>query len=384
MESGMSPDEMKQSIVDILEPFFYNQDILTEMALSALVPEAVNFAKLQNDDWAYDMFQHCLNVHHSAYIRSSDASLAACAFWEEPIWHGLSTYWNVFRLEVPKDDLELEVFTFEIFRNIGALLESSSQPLLRALLHQIRIRDAIVDTDARLTTMTFGSVVTELMNTSGFADLFVPPPWNVPLNQWRNIAQHHSISVMDNIIVCKYGNEPHIHEIRLTRDDVVAVAHRLFNVYNALRTARSIYLVDNIRAAQNLLPHVTLRPEMNILNFASIMATQGFEVIDIALTDDEALAILKDVTDLDPNTRRIHASQYTYQLWVHTNKPRLKIEYREKDNTRSLLATAWAEDCERINRAELEFGQLASLTEFHDLKSGVTIPKANTPYQSAE
>lgn len=379
MESGMSPDEMKQSIVGVLEPFFHNQDILAEMALGALVSEAVNVAKLQNDDWAYDMFQHCLDVHRAAYSKSNDASLAASASWEEAIWHGLSTYWCAFHLEVPKDNLELDVFTFEAFRNIGALIESSIQPLLRALLHQIRIRDGIADADARLTKMDLGVVVNELIRTSGFADLFVPPPWNVQLNQWRNIAQHHSASVEDTVIVCKYGNEPRIREIRLTRDDLAAVAYRLFGIFDALKTARTLFLVDNIRAARHFLPNLALRPEMSILNFASIVATQGFEVVDMAVTDDEALAILKDVTDRDPYARRIHASQYVYQLWVHTKKPRLKIEYREKDNTRSLLAIAWAEDCERIDRAELEFGQLANLTELRDLKSGVTIPNANAP-----
>lgn len=378
-EMGMAPDEIKQAVIQELSPFFRNQDILLELALPSLVPEAVNLAKLEADPWAFGMFQHCLDVHRSAQVVAGEDSLRACASGEPAAQQGLSEYWNAFNLEVPKDDLALEEFRYEIFRNIGSLIEASMQPLLRELLNQVRLRDRPADPTDAVDTMDLGNVVAQLIDTSGFPELFAPPPWHVRLNQWRNMAQHHSSFVEGDIVVCRYGRTPSLRELRLSRSELMEVAYKTFAVYGAMKTAKSIFLVDNIRAAEKFMPNIDVRPEQNVLNFASIVETQGFEVIDLRLDEEEASVILRDVSNLDPSQRRFHASQYVYQLWVHMNRPRVTVEYQEKDGTRSLLTTAWAQDCQRIERGEIAACELANLTEIVDLKTGVRIPKTVKP-----
>ncbi len=378
-EMGIPPEEMKEAVIQTLSPFFRNQDIVVKLALSSLVPEAVNLAKLGNDPWAFGMFQQSLDVHRSAQAAAGEDSLRSCASWEPAASRGLSEYWNAFHLEVPKDDLALEEFRYEVFRNIGSLIEASIQPLLRELLSQVRLRDGATDPNTELGAMDLGDAVAQLIRTTGFPELFAPPPWRVRLNQWRNIAQHHSSSTEGNIIVCRYGRAPRVRELRLSRSELLEATHRIFSVFLAMNTAKNIFLVDNIRAARTFLPNIDIRPEAYVLNFASIVATQGFEIIDLRLGDEEAFVNLRDVSNLDPAQRRFHASQYVYQLWVHTNRPRVTVEYQEKDGTRSLLTTAWAQDCQRIDRSEIELHELANFTEMVDLKTGVRIPRGARP-----
>ena len=124
----------------------------------------------------------------------------------------------------------------------------------------------------------------------------------------------------------------------------------------ALKLARTIFFVDNLEKMKSFISEgeSDLRAEQVILNFVSAVATQGFEVIDINLTDQSAIAILQDVTDQDPKRRRFHASQMVYQLWNSTERSRVTIEYRKKDGSRSLISTAMGEDCERLTHGNID------------------------------
>jgi len=383
VEAGLSLAEIKESVIQTLSPFFQNQDVLLELALGALVPEAVNVAWLQNEPWAFQMFEQCLKVHRLAHDVAGEDSLRACALWEPATRQGLSEFWSAYHLEVPKDDLALEEFKFEIFRNLGSLIEGTMHPLLRELLHQIRLRDSALHPSAELDTMTLGEVVADLIDTSGFPDLFEPPPWHVRLNQWRNIAQHHSSRIEGNTIICLYGRAPRIRELRITRSELLGATQRIYGAYRAIGTAKNLFLVDNIRVAWDFLPDPNGRPEMYIVNFASAVATQGFEVAEIKLSEEEAAVVLRDVSDLDPQSRRFHASQLAYQLWVHTGRPCVKVEYHEKNGTPNFLTTAWSEDCQKIEQGEIEFGELANLTEMVDLKTGAKVSRGVKPPDQA-
>src|SRR5688572_4841461 len=92
-EQGISPDEIKQSIIDLLSPYFTNQTILNEFAITVLVPEAVNLAKIENDAWAKTMFTNVLNDYRQALASDKSACFESFAKWESSIQHGLSEYW---------------------------------------------------------------------------------------------------------------------------------------------------------------------------------------------------------------------------------------------------------------------------------------------------
>ncbi len=157
------------------------------------------------------------------------------------------------------------------------------------------------------------------------------------------------------------------------------VTGSIYKAFEALKLARTIFCVDNIEKIKAFIlkndPH--LRIEQEILAFACAVATQGFEVISISLTDEAAIAILQDVTDQDPNERRFHASQLVYQLWNSTERSRVTIEYREKDGTRRLISTVLGEDCERLTQGNIDLEKFVKRTEFNDLKLGKKIPADN-------
>ncbi len=205
LEAGFTPAEVKESIIATLHPHFKNQNILEELAISTLVPEAINLTRLQQHRWAFNMYHKCLDIYHSAYAADSSESLKSCASWEKDIQKGLSQYWSAFQLQSSLSALELEEFAFESFRAIGMLLEANIKPHLNDLLNQVRIIKQRPDPRANLSKMSLGDVIEELINSSDLSELLAPPPWHIRLNQWRNIAQHHSFYIESDTVICQYG-----------------------------------------------------------------------------------------------------------------------------------------------------------------------------------
>lgn len=376
VEAGLSTAEIKKGVIETLEPYFQNHEVL-ELAIPELVPEAVSLVKLQEDSWALKSFKQCLETRRLAQAIAGEESLRDCALWEPTVLKGLSNYWSALHLEVPKSELSIEEFTYEAFRNIGTIIEGPMQPYLRELLHQVRLVRRISKPATGLNSMDLGDVVAELVGKTHTSDIFKPPPWGVRLNQWRNIAQHLTFQVEDEIIVCWYGKETNIKEIRLSRNELWVALQKIYAVFCALKLSRTIFFIDNVKVIEKFLPDLNFPPESEILSFASSAAVQGFEVVDVQLNKEQATAILLDVSDLDPNDRKFHASQFAYLLWACTNRPCATVEYREKNGTRSLITTAWAKDCERISRGEIKFCELANLVELIDLKTGVKVSPSN-------
>jgi hypothetical protein len=380
-EMGMSPERIKHTVVETLQPFFENQRIVAELAVPALVGEAVNAWVLERDPWALNLCRECVELHRRAQHVAGDESLRACAIWEPAICHGLREHWSAFHLQVPLDNLAIEEFRYAVLDNIGATIEAALNPHLRELLHQIRLRDGLASADLRLGAMTLGEVVAELADTSGLPELVAPPPWGVRLNHWRNIAKHHSSRIDGDTIVCWYGGKARLKEVRLTRDELHALAVRVLSLFRAVKLARTIFFVDNVENARTFLPDVDIPLEAELLNFSAAAASQGFEVMDARLTEQEASVTVRDVSDSDPEVRRFHAMQFVYPLWLHTGRARVVVEYQEKDGTPSLVTTAWAEDLDRIARGELAFSELANLTQLADLKTGHTARRPRTDAQ---
>jgi len=359
-EQGMSPAEIKQWIIDLLSPHFTNQSVLNELAIGVLVPEAVNVAKIDNDAWAKVMFMNVLNEYRQAMTSDKNACFEGSAKWESKIQHGISEYWSGFHLEVDKGELPLGEFKYEAFRNIGMIIEASLQPLLKELLLQVRIRRGKANPGTGLDTLDLGLVVGELFDTSGYHELFAPPPWGIRLNQWRNMAQHHKTRVENDVIIGIYGKGSHEQEVRFRRDEFLAALKRIYIVFSVIKTARSIFLVDNISEYKLRLKDVDMRADAKILHLASSVATQGFELIDISIEKESVTAVVKDVTDSPAKERMLHASQFVYTVWGHFPADEIIVQYLDGTGDLILTTTGKGSDCDEVCHKVVPFEELAN------------------------
>ena len=376
IESGLKPEEVKEAVVESLEPYFDNKDILERFAIEALVPESINLLKLQKDNWFFGMFEKCLATYRSAKSKDPQSCLESYALWQPQIIQSLSKYWSILYLEweVDKGNLEIEEFLHECLRNIGDIIEGLIKPYLKALLHQIRIANGIETVLGYIDSLSLGKIVNDLSQESGYGDLFMPPPWNITLNHWRNIAYHHTAKIENSEIICWYGKTPNIKKIRLSRSELLPLVQTAFDVYRAIRLAHTLFSMDNLKEINRFSPTIEVRDDAEFPNFATALASQGFEIVEFKKSIDETKLVVQDVSNLNPDQHRVHASHFLFPLWLFTKSKQMTVEYREKDNIPNLLISVNSTICEKIYNQELEPLALARMMKMVDLKTNKVVP----------
>ena len=376
-KAGMTPDEVKNDVIHAFSPYFENQEILEDQAIKTLIPEMIEFSMILKDGFALKLFEFALKAHHGAKRQNRESCFVSYLDWIIPKREALSKYWSQVHLEIDKTDLGLEEFAHECLRNIGGVIEGSIKPYSNELLQQIRIFQGTPMTFSEIDRMDLGVVFDELIKFSYPSNFFVVE--NIRLNQWRNIAQHVSVIFKDEQIVCTYGRPENRKQIALNRKTLYAVTQKVFMTLRCLKLASTIFGLDNASEMHSmgltLSEQIEIRPEAEILNLVAAIASQGFEVIDLQFDRNNAKLVIQDVTKLEPNVRRIHASQFVEVLWMHTSSASVSVDYLELGGIPSLRVVASAELLERAHKDSEPLKILAAEIEMIDLKSNTSIPK---------
>lgn len=362
---GYTPEQLKDACTRMLVRVLEDASAVDELRRDHLIAEAINLGRIFEDPWATDNFWFCLDLHRRANLLNSETSIAECARWDMAIGRGLTHFWSAVQLEQPKGDLALEDFAAEAFRNIGSLLEATTQPLLRELLGQLRLTRG--KTTENIAQLDFGVVVSELESTSGAKDLFAPKPWGVSLSQWRNIAQHHSFEVEDEVVKVRYGKGERTREVDLSREDLWSLLRLIFRIQFLIKSARTIFVLDHRRSFRDQATAVEERPDTLAFGFATVMASQGFEVILFEVQSERARAVVRDVTEMHPYIRQFHASQLVQNLWAATGATECELEYQQRDGTPTLITIASAVDCDAVGKELIDIGEFGRRVTFKPL-----------------
>jgi hypothetical protein len=362
-QQGLTPDEVKARILAILQPHFQNPSVLTEVPIEALGHEAVAIGHIQADPWSASMLAGVLSEYRAALAEDQRKSIEAVEDWDEQIERSTSEFFSLYVMEVDKAELQLDELRLEVLRSVGGLVEACIQPHLKALLSQVRIRRRRKAEIAALLSLKLGEAVEELHQTLLVPTLVAPPPWNLKLHVWRNVAQHHSAKIQNGRIVCDYKVGRDRHQIELTRENFIRVARTIQQVLSIVRVARTIFVYDNAAKLKDLHPN-ELRSEISFFEFAVGIATQGFDVLGIEVSDDAVHLRVQDVTDGDARRRGVHASQFLVGTWMHFRKPVVRVTYIDRGGLRGLTAEVTGSDCEDIADDRVPFETLASRVRF--------------------
>jgi len=360
-EAGYSIEQIRASVHQTLEPEFKNPAVLQRYGIDLLTVEATNISKVKLQPETYALYAACIEVHTSLLLRDPDRCAKICSYWEQEIGAGLHLYWNSARFEVDKSGLPLDEFAFEVLRNIGSLLEATMQPYLRELLHLSLQGDSVSQTKEAIAALDFGGVVTRL-EAGRLGNLLRPKPFDIALNQWRNIAQHFAVKIDGTAIVCTYGRGGR-HTVTFNRSELWNALASLMAMHLAIRTAHTIFFLDHGDALAVHCKGYARKDSDLQFQFLVGAASQGFEVTDLSVTPECSAAHFQDVTGGEATPRGIHASQFVVNLWEATRSALLKITYSTKAGVTHLWAQALAEDCERVAKGEKDMRYLAKVVK---------------------
>lgn len=359
-EEGVDSATLLEDCRDLLRSQFQHGDYVAQLPHDIVLGQAVNLGHVLAGPDTKALFERCLSIHREAFAEDASKCIAACAEGEPAIRHALSRYWTLFQLHRPNTDLELEEFAVAVLGQIGDLIEGILQHYLRELFDQSRIGRRLAPASVSL-----GEMVGQL-SVAHLGDALAPAPFAVPINQWRNIAQHHDYVVSAEEIVASYRRTKPT-EVRLTRASLTTLHHVIYGIFNAVKTAHDVFFYDNWReVSERVAPDVVdprvSRRDAAAFHFALAAASQGFEVIAYEERDKQVRATLKDVTADDPERRQLHASQFVYVLWSHTKAASTQVDYVDRDGRCRLRTIASNEDCEVAGD---DFGELARRVTFY-------------------
>lgn len=362
IRQGHTPDEIHKLVLRTLRPHFSNQTYLEHYALSILVPHAINVLRIQKRPTAFGVFQRCIAIYRKAHRTDAKATRqASTEFWPDTMY-GVSELWSTSNLERPASDFPIHEFKAEVFRLIGALIEASMQPFLRALVAQVRIFQKKSWDATKIRDLSLGNLVDELSTTARIPDLVVPPPWGVKLSQWRNIAQHHLARIEGEKIVLSAEAAKTQAEVRLSRADALAVCRELVALFTAVKSATDIVVADLTQAAPCLDVEHGVCEEAVLLHFSSAISTQGFELLDLVIDDVGVRADFGDLMSEAPVRRVAHASQLLMLLFGMVPRPNVEIRYFDHTGQLCASMTARGPDFEAASRGLLTKQQLAART----------------------
>lgn len=355
--NGVPPAQVKAGIVAMLSPYVHDASLLEELALEHLAPEALRFLQIRQDEWAVKTFESVRSIYEASAQRSEDDCFDVFSQWQSDVSKGTSGFWSLYHLRDRSTHLPAEDWVYERFRTIGSFIEGAVQPLLRELLGHVRItRGRHGRGDIR--ELDFGQVVGELHDTTSNPGAFAPPPWNVRLSQWRNVAQHHSFQLEDGQVQVQYGKAPNIQRQTLSRDDMHLLTVRVAGLFNAASSARAFFVLNNHDRFFSSVPKLEVRSEIPLVHLATALSTQGFQLVDLNLNDDEVVAVIADPVGGDELKRAAHVSQFLYAVWRHFPRDHVRIRYRAHDQRRFVL-TASGDVCASIGSGEAPLEELA-------------------------
>ena len=341
------------------------------MAVNVLIPDVIEYSRIYNLEVPINALKYSHEVHYRALQASEELSLETCAMWLLRINTSLSIIWSQYLLKIDQSDLDIYEFMHEVLRNIGSLLEGYLKPFLQELLQQSRIVRRKDSSKETIKKLTFGDVVNELDQLSNYENLF--SSHNIRINQWRNIAYHHDARIENGKIVCTLRDKT---KRVFTKEEFIHAAKELMNISSGFKLAYYFFLRDNLSKmiSLNCLPEIKLRNGQYALNIVSGMASQGFKVIELTEYDQKIKLVIQDITNNEPDNRRIHTTQFVFVLWNNSNKTKSTVvEYWEKDGTPNFRTSASIDLLIRVENEDLSIPAVFELLELEDLRRNVKI-----------
>jgi hypothetical protein len=368
-ELGWDSNRIKSLIVDTLDPYFEDKEFLREKAIDSLSAEAANVGKIGQDVKAEKWLRQLLEIHRQARNASAELCFETIGHWDQAIAHGRDEFWSAALMERDLLTLPLDDFKFEVFRTIGTVIEACLQPLLKALLAQVRISRGDLHPNKNLADIELGKVVDELFAKLPDQEIVAPAPWKIRLNQWRNMAQHHKTHVRGDKIIGVYGVGTKQTEVTLTRDEVLEFAARLNFVLSVVRGSRAIFAFDNLQKVEPHFKETYEREDARVFHLAAPFATQGFKIERLEIIERNVQVRISDQIGGDIQRRTAHCSQLVYPIWLHFPYDAIEIEFVDSVGKPRVLITASGVDLARAKEQPEPWEVLASAVKFYRPKS---------------
>ncbi|WP_303917897.1 hypothetical protein [Draconibacterium sediminis] len=342
---GLTPDDIKASIIHSFSPYFTNQDNLQKHAISDLTSNWLAYLSVYKE-YPEDLkfIDSLLLIFNEAKNQSIDKTIESYAQWMPEFTQSLSRFWSLHNNQMKLNSLGIEDFLAETMHMIGQTIEGLSKSFIKLILQLNRIRRNKDYSFSEIKGKDLGVAIDELINTSDLSDLLILQPNDIRLNQWRNIAYHHNTKIVDKEIICWYNKSGETLEFNISRFQLTQVLKRVLLIFKLIRISETVFAFDNLDKVKLELnkidnKYINIRDDARVLDVYSLLESQGFKTVELTTSDRKSKLVVQDLEPYGDFTKRaIHSSQFLYELWLYSESEHLTVEYRLFNGTKFLTS----------------------------------------------
>jgi hypothetical protein len=339
---GTDPEEIKSLIVGVLVKYFQHPEALQRAVTNSEILSAFEFEVRYHYEPDFTLgimevlecYRNALRTDAFHTLGIFIASLTEASEKENQMW--------TVRNNSPSEDVD-DVYDYVAshMRHIGDTLETGTKYIIYELYALIRLaKNKSIDYEA-IKRSDFGVILNNILDYGNFVSILKTTPNNVKLSDWRNIAYHHSYHINNNLVICTYGKSR--KQFELTINEFGSYCHKIARASNILNIARCFFAFDNLDDLISLKPtnssQITFRKPLLIEHLRISAMSQGFKIVNLEETDDVIAVSLLDLKNDDLldekeiQKRKIHSSQFLYNIWCVFNKKRIVVIYCNKKGT---------------------------------------------------
>ncbi len=331
-EKGLKQKEIEQFIIDKFKPFLKNKSILRVQMLAYLPQYIDSLLYVLSDNVNKQLFESCLEVFWKAKMEDSINCYNSYQYWQDDVIAATSKIISLITLDQDRSQMNLHEFSEDVFTKIGKIIEACIQPYLRILVYLEEIINKRKPSKLDINKLDLGELVNKLIKYKVINKILIPHPWNLKLNDWRNIPKHDKYSVKDNKILCRYKKPPKEKKISLLKPELWYLFLSINDIFCILRLAHSLFFLDNVDEIQPYWKNKQLREESAILEQISLFNMFGFSIEKYSIENDKAKFNLKDETVLKPKMRLKHLLFLIRPTWYKIRKKFIILEYSDSQD----------------------------------------------------
>lgn len=319
VSDGYSPDDIKEAVVKVLQPYFTHIDVLNKYAYNSQILSAFEFF------FRYDKESEFLQGINEVTTCYKYANMN----YNHELWNIiLSTYaimvedenkmWSIRNSKLDLQENDFYEKMVQIFQRIGNVLEVSVKHIVQELYALIYLQhNGCVDYE-KIRKQDFGVVINNILDKGMLQSILKIGPCGMKLSDWRNIAFHHTYTLNDDgNIDCTYGKGNH-NNIKMSMQELESYLHIIVRASNILNIARCIFVFDFIDDIPKDFPleEASFRQAIKREQFRISLLSQGFHLGNIDLNEKEVEIDMYDLNiNEGQNSRIVHCSQFLLSAW---------------------------------------------------------------------
>lgn len=362
-EQGASPYDIKQMIINVLQPYFAHPDILNKYACDGILLSSFEFFIRYNYDMVFSQeVKTITDCYKNANIKFNQKSWDVILSTYSIMIEDENKMWSIKKNKINLQEDDIYEKMVRIFQFIGNCLEVSVKHILQELYALIHLLNkGNVDYD-KIRKQDFGVIINNILDKGMLQSVLLVGPCDMKLSDWRNIACHHTYSLDSNgDINCTYG-KGNSNQIKISMQELEEYLHKLIRSSNILNISRSIFLFDFIDdipiEAQS--ENVSLRQSIIVEQFRISLLSQEFQLGKITLDDNKVELDFHDLSlNCNQKNRIIHCSQLLLNTWNIWERNQIYINYFDNINKKICCVYVDGEVCKDIYEGKKEISYLA-------------------------